>query len=383
MKSKDKGRFKYEKKENQESSSKYECYGCGERGHLKADCPNQKKNEEIKEKKFFKKKKAYIAWDDDNETISDSSESDEEANICLVADDDAGSQVSTSSDSDNYSEYSENFASNADGIAGLTLIDNRKITGTGVDLKFGAIFRPIEDSPFRIGLSVATPTWYDLTTSNTTSLTDGKTSANIGESYDFKVYTPWKFGVSLGHTVGDYLALGASYEYADYGSMDTRINDGDGYYDDWYGEYYESSSSDDAMNDNTKKVLKGVSTLKLGLEYKPMPEFAIRLGYNYVSPMFDKEGYKDGTISSAGSYYASQTDYTNWKATNRLTCGFGYAIGQLNLDIAYQYSSTNGDFHPFMNYYESNTASAEDNEASAVKVSNKRHQLLFTVGYRF
>ena len=35
-----------------------------------------------------------------------------------------------------------------------------------------------------------------------------------------------------------------------------------------------------------------------------------------------------------------------------------------------------------MNYYESNTASAEDNEASAVKVSNKRHQLLFTVGYR-
>jgi len=282
-----------------------------------------------------------------------------------------------------YSEYSEKFANNADGIAGLTLIDNRKITGTGVDLKFGAIFRPIEDSPFRIGLSVATPTWYDLTTSNTTSLTDGKTSANVGESYDFKVYTPWKFGVSLGHTVGDYLALGASYEYADYGSMDTRINDGDGYYDDWYGEYYESSSSDDAMNDNTKKVLKGVSTLKLGLEYKPMPEFAIRLGYNYVSPMFDKEGYKDGTISSAGSYYASQTDYTNWKATNRLTCGFGYAIGQLNLDIAYQYSSTNGDFHPFMNYYESNTASAEDNEASAVKVSNKRHQLLFTVGYRF
>ena len=74
-------------------------------------------------------------------------------------------------------------------------------------------------------------------------------------------------------------ALGASYEYADHGSMDTRINDGDGYYDDWY-ENIESSSSDDAANDNTKKVLKGVSTLKLGLEYKPMPEFAIRLGYN-------------------------------------------------------------------------------------------------------
>ncbi|KOM32483.1 hypothetical protein LR48_Vigan01g203900 [Vigna angularis] len=64
-----------------------------ERGHLKADCPNQKKNEEIKKKKNFKKKKAYIAWDDDNETISDLSESDEEANISLVVNDDAGSQV--------------------------------------------------------------------------------------------------------------------------------------------------------------------------------------------------------------------------------------------------------------------------------------------------
>ncbi|BAU03019.1 hypothetical protein VIGAN_11262200 [Vigna angularis var. angularis] len=94
MKSKDKGRVKYEKRENQGSSSNYRCYGCGERGHLKAYCPNQKKDEEIKEKKFFKKKKAYIAWDDDNETIFDLSNSDEEANICLIADDDnARSQV--------------------------------------------------------------------------------------------------------------------------------------------------------------------------------------------------------------------------------------------------------------------------------------------------
>ncbi|KOM38139.1 hypothetical protein LR48_Vigan03g152100 [Vigna angularis] len=48
--------------------------------------------EDKKEKRFFKKKKAYIAWEDDNETISYSSDLDEEANICLMADDDNVSQ---------------------------------------------------------------------------------------------------------------------------------------------------------------------------------------------------------------------------------------------------------------------------------------------------
>ena len=58
--------------------------------------------------------------------------------------------------------------------------------------------------------------------------------------------------------------------------MDNRIKDG-GYYDSWYGDYYETSSSDDAMNDNTRFSLSGVSTVKLGLEYKPMPLVAIQL----------------------------------------------------------------------------------------------------------
>lgn len=59
IKSKGKGKFRSEKNENQGSSSNYKCYGCGERGHFKADCPNHTKGEEKKETKFLKKKKAY------------------------------------------------------------------------------------------------------------------------------------------------------------------------------------------------------------------------------------------------------------------------------------------------------------------------------------
>ncbi len=281
-----------------------------------------------------------------------------------------------------YSEYSERFASNADNIAGSLLADDREITGTGYDIKVGAIFRPIEGSPFRIGMYINTPTWYDLTTSNSTALIAGNKTASVGESYDFKLYTPWKFGLSLGHTIDNFIALGATYEYADYGSMDTRVNDG-GYYDSWYDSYYETSSSDKAMNHNTENTLKGVHTFKVGAEVKMTPQLAVRVGYNYLSAMYDKNGYKDGSISSPGTYYASQTSYVNWKDTNRFTCGLGYTIDKFNIDLAYQYSVQNGNFYPFMNYYENQTASVEDNIASATKVNYKHSQLQLTLGYRF
>lgn len=291
-----------------------------------------------------------------------------------------------------YSEYTEMLVgSDGAGVGGVTLADERRISGTGVNVKAGVIIRPIETSPFRIGLSVATPTWYDLTTSNYTylngNLKDGvgvpEGFGSINSSYDFKLYTPWKFGVSLGTTVGNFLAIGAGYEYADYGNIDSRVNTGGGY--DWfYDEYWETSESDREMNRHTENTLKGVSTLRLGLELKPDSKLSVRLGYNYVSPMYDKYGFKDGTIDSPGSYFSSSTDYTNWKATNRLTCGLGYNIGKLSLDVAYQYSVQSGDFSPFTSYYVNEGDSPlYDNICNSVKVDNKRHQVLMTVGYHF
>lgn len=289
-----------------------------------------------------------------------------------------------------YGEYVEQIHE-AKGLhnGSLSVTDDRKITGTGFNVSAGIIVRPVEESPFRIGLSVTTPTWYDLTTENYTTLANGTEfgaydNGNIGEGYDFKLYTPWKFGFSLGHTVGNYLALGASYEYSDYSSMDTRVNDGFGY--SWYyDEYYDSSSSDKAMNNHTKKTLKGVSTIKLGAEYKPMPELAIRAGYNYVSAMYDSNGYKDGGIVSEGSYYSSSTDYTNWKGTNRMTLGVGYNINKFNIDLAYQYSETNGEFHPYTAISASDAMNNVVEKMSNDKfdVSNKRHQILLTLGYHF
>ena len=284
-----------------------------------------------------------------------------------------------------YSEYSENLVSGAR----ASVADNRSITGSGFDVTAGVIVRPIESSPFRIGAYVKTPTWYDLTTSNTTSLIDyrnygaANNSKYVNNSYDYKIWTPWKFGFSLGHTIGSSLALGATYEYEDYSRINTRINDG-GYIDYWTGSYYDSSIADTQMNNHTREVLKGVSTLKLGVEYKPTTNLALRAGYNYVSPMYVSNGQKDPGLSSLGTSYASATDYTNWKATNRFTLGVGYQIDKFNIDLAYQYSSQSGDFYPFSNVKNININSTTyNNIATGTKVKNDKSQLLLTLGYRF
>lgn len=302
-----------------------------------------------------------------------------------------------------YSEYTENLVDFVgESLGPVTITDNRKITGTGFDVAIGAIYRPIEDSPFRFGATIQSPTFYTLTSENVsllyngTELGDFPASLNMkggvlqpvyrsSENYKFKLYTPWRFGFSLAHTVGNYLALGASIDYASYGSLDNRYDYGDnGYWNDY--SYSSSSESDVPMNNATKKVLNGVTTIKLGAEYKPVANVAVRAGYNYVSPMYKTSATKDGYVDSDGQAISSQTAWTNWGATNRFTCGVGFRLDKWNLDLAYQYSTQKGDFYAFESEYYNNAghnAGYLDNTCPVTKVENNRSQLLLSLGYTF
>lgn len=206
----------------------------------------------------------------------------------------------------NYKGYSE-YRENLNNTPGVLVRDERKVTGSGFDITAGVIVRPVAESPFRIGAYVKSPTWYDLTTSNTTGLVYAQGTKNkesyISNSYDFKMWTPWKFGFSLGHTIGNNIALGATYEYENYANINSRVNNG-GYYDYYYDQYYESSIPDKNMNAHTKEVLKGVSTLKLGIEYKPVSNVALRMGYNYVGAKYASDRQKDPGLASLGTAYS-------------------------------------------------------------------------------
>ena len=287
-----------------------------------------------------------------------------------------------------YTEYAENIVDlNSKSVGTISYTDERKIEGSGFDLKLGAIVRPFEESAFRAGVYLATPTWYELKTSNHTEINNkangnnyhGKNGPGYDE-YEFKMSTPWMFGVSVGHTFGKSLAVGASYEYTDNSSTDVRE------YTTYNSYGTQDSKSDRVMNGHIAKSLNGVSTLKAGAEWKPMPSFAVRLGYNYVSPMFKTDATRTTQLDSYGVMYASTADYTNWKDTHRVTAGLGFRTGHVNIDVAYQYAVTDGDFYPFqskLTYHNGQNIAENTQFSTPTSVSFKRNQLLFTLGYTF
>ena len=74
--------------DNKKDKGKGICYECGKPGHFRPDCLSLvNKKEKGQQNKSRKPRKAYVAWDSESEASSkeDSSESDEEANYCFMA----------------------------------------------------------------------------------------------------------------------------------------------------------------------------------------------------------------------------------------------------------------------------------------------------------
>ena len=276
--------------------------------------------------------------------------------------------------------YSESFPTSSDANYFLenkdyfySLESFTKTTGTGVDFKAGLIFRPLEDSPLRIGASIHTPTFYNMSIYNSAILRSDADVNNNNyiipvnlytiDTYDhmtnsdmrtdYQIRTPWKYNLSLGYTIGSNVALGAEYEYKDYSTA--KLSDYNG-----NSMTYENSMM--------KDMLKGVSTLRLGAEVKLVPEFAIRAGYNHIGA-----GYKDGAYKNLPyNSVRTDTDYSNEKSINNYTLGLGYRSGSFYADIAYQYSAYKEDFYAF-----------DIAELNKTIVNNDKQQVLLTLGFRF
>lgn len=287
--------------------------------------------------------------------------------------------------------YTENLIERAaDGSVAAThpyyMTNDEAITGTGFDLKFGVIFRPLEDSPFRLGFSFSSPVFYDLTQSsylymnspyaytdaNGNRFDHTEADAEIGD-YNYRIHTPWKVNVSMGTTVGNFLALGAEYEVSRYTGAQVR------YADDGWGYNSFSSSRDKELDAEIDHFLKPVSTFRVGAEFKLAPGVTGRVGYNYVSAPMKKDAYLNLFTASPSYYYSTNTDYVNLGDINRVTAGLGYKGKHFYADLAYQYQRQSGDVYAF--HIPQN--GSEQNRLEGQKVELNRNNVMLTVGYKF
>lgn len=284
-------------------------------------------------------------------------------------------------DVDSYSGYMENLALNDGTSVGDYLLTNaRSLSGNGIDFKFGTIIYPIEGSSFRVGLSFSTPVWYSLTancTSQIYSTIGGKKydiRTEVGD-HDFNIRTPWKFNISAGGTIGNFLALDAEYEYSDYSSASLSYDD---VYDEW--SWGGNQTKDRELNREASKYLKGVSTVRLGAEAKLDYGLSLRLGYNYVSTPIKSNALQNQFINSASIDYNTSTNYVNLGDINRYTVGLGYKAKHFYTDFAWQYQQQSGDFYAFTTQRGN---PSEANEAPCTKLKLDRSQFLLTLGYKF
>lgn len=291
-------------------------------------------------------------------------------------------------------EYDELLIGETDPVTGLAdmapyfLTQEEQIDGSGYDFKLGFIVRPIESSPFRIGFSVMTPTFYSLTHETALNLNSpypfynkendkwyDRSDYTLSTGVDYKIRTPWRFNFNLGTTVGNYLAIGAEYELSHSKSAQVRYPD---MYDGTYGSY-TSSTRDRALDNEMSKYYKPQHTLRLGAEVRLAPGLHARLGYNYVSKMMSDNALLDLFTDSPSYRVSTSTDYVNLGAINRVTGGIGYRGKYVYADLAYQYQRQEGNVFAF-HYTERNDLT---NLLNGQKVDLNRHNVMLTVGVKF
>jgi len=278
-----------------------------------------------------------------------------------------------------------------DGNDKYYLNSNTHISGTGVNVKLGAIIRPIESSPFRFGIVVETPTWYRLKNSTWFDICRGDNYGGLAtepwESYlKFNLRSPWKVRTSIGSTVGSTFAWDVDYEFAAYAGTSM------GYpkYESDYDGSTSGTTKDNAMNQLTRDNLRGTHTLRVGMEVNANKHLAFRLGYNLSTSAYKKNiSYDQYNINSAAMDYATSTSYMRLGNTNILTCGMGYHTKSFYIDFAYKIRNQKADFYAFDTSFTNSSQFVLDNPLlenetiDPVGVDLTRHTVTCTLGFKF
>lgn len=253
-----------------------------------------------------------------------------------------------------------------------------ELSGTGVNFKIGATWRPF--NLLRIGIAYHTPTAYDVAlgykasmwsrTFSAGSNPDGYEYDNQGYLYDnvdspewyddgqysWNYRTPHRLLVGAAFTLFNRIILSADYERSWYQSMALKSSPIYGLnYDAQFDEYFQ-----------------GGNTVRIGAEVNLLPLIVVRAGYIWSGNNL-KEEYSNIIAS-----------HPITRSEQYITAGLGWRFGTMYLDLAYQYGvkrSTN--YKTFYAVESSSTGSFDPIESIAFNTTTERHHAVLTLGVRF
>ena len=219
--------------------------------------------------------------------------------------------------------------------------------GSGFNFKLGMIIRPLDW--LRIGTAIHTPTFWKLHDDYSSSLSaqfdsspisSGSNSRNFSSispegSYDYRLFTPWRFIGSMAVIIQKKGLISADYELVDYSSARLR------------GAFFGF----DAQNAAIEEQYTVASNIKIGTEWRFQP-FSIRGGYAFYGSPF-KNGLNDGTREN-------------------YSLGFGIREDDFFIDFAYIFSQVSQDYFLY---------SRELTEATLTE--SESHTFQTTLGFRF
>lgn len=248
------------------------------------------------------------------------------------------------------SRYNErNFADTNSTVQSFDVYENQMTTGSGINLKLGAIYRANDN--FRVGLSWHSPTLNDMhdewemIVRTQHSLNDSDyayTYTSPYGIYDYEVVTPMKV-IGSAALILDKLLLSADVEFVDYSTMQLNGDDYD-YFNNQ--ENIISNSYTDVVN------------TRIGAELNLSPVL-IRGGYSY----YQNPIVNDEVTGSIDNFRDEKKSYT---------VGIGKRGKYRYVDLAYVFS----EFSEGQSLYSTNFEPAH-------KITNTSYSLIFTMGWKF
>ena len=218
----------------------------------------------------------------------------------------------------------------------MNLYQRMTIDGSGVNFKLGMVVRPV--GGLRVGVAFHTPTYYSLDYSYRAGIT-----TNILKTEDIINGNSPVRGMQAGndsppasnegpdswnYTSPARLMLGASYTFGNFAIVSVD------YERDWYNGIrvkgvprYNGLSSEDYKGE-IKQNFQATNALRAGVEIRPLPILAVRLGGGYTDSMLQDRNLYANRVNTGMP--------VTWESCY-VSAGLGIALSRsVSLDLAYQ-----------------------------------------------